>query len=167
MHPLSLCVLCSCTARSHRMFASDLMNALRMLSGSTVCLSLRCSNMSAGAAAPCHSLQALLNGITPQEYLQQWCRGHPSFFLCCVFSQGLCIWTHSAGLTYQSGCLHRTRLTLFLVLSLHKPHFLQALPGGIDPKEYLQQWFCDAPFDQIRQENVREMLTYGFFYRRR
>jgi hypothetical protein len=50
---------------------------------------------------------------------------------------------------------------------LHQPHFLQALPGGIDPKEYLQQWFCDAPFDQIRQENVREMLTYGFFYRRR
>lgn len=82
-------------------------------------------------------------------------------------SQGLCIWTHSAGLTYQLGCLHRTRLILFLVLSLHKPHFLQALPGGIDPKEYLQQWFCDAPFDQIRQENVREMLTYGFFYRRR
>jgi hypothetical protein len=45
--------------------------------------------------------------------------------------------------------------------------FTKALPGGVDPAEYLQQWFCDAPFDQIRQENVREMLTYGFFYKRR
>lgn len=45
--------------------------------------------------------------------------------------------------------------------------FTKALPGGVDPGEYLQQWFCDAPFDQIRQENVREMLTYGFFYKHR
>lgn len=43
----------------------------------------------------------------------------------------------------------------------------RALPGRVDAKEYLQQWFCDAPLESIRQENVREMLTYGFFYKTR
>jgi hypothetical protein len=41
------------------------------------------------------------------------------------------------------------------------------LPGGIDVREYLQQWFCDAPFERIGGENVAEMLTYGFFYKTR
>jgi hypothetical protein len=41
------------------------------------------------------------------------------------------------------------------------------LPGGIDVREYLQQWFCDAPFERIGRENVAEMLTYGFFYKTR
>jgi hypothetical protein len=37
----------------------------------------------------------------------------------------------------------------------------------MDPVIYLSQWFCDAPFDVIRHGNVAEMLTYGFFYKRR
>jgi len=43
----------------------------------------------------------------------------------------------------------------------------QALPGGVDPVPYLAQWFCNAPFESIKRGNVEEMLTYGFFYKKR
>lgn len=42
----------------------------------------------------------------------------------------------------------------------------QALPDGINPQEYLSQWFCNAPFEAIKRGNVEEMLTYGFFYKK-
>ncbi|KAF8073253.1 NIFU1 [Scenedesmus sp. PABB004] len=45
-------------------------------------------------------------------------------------------------------------------------HVAAHVPGGIDPRSYLVTWFCGAPFADIRRDNVAEMLTYGFYYRR-
>lgn len=38
---------------------------------------------------------------------------------------------------------------------------------GISFEEYIRPWFLNAPMSAIKQGNVAEMLTYGFFYRKR
>jgi hypothetical protein len=41
---------------------------------------------------------------------------------------------------------------------------VNTLPDRVPPEEYLCPWFCNAPYEQIKRDNIAEMLVYGFYY---
>lgn len=34
----------------------------------------------------------------------------------------------------------------------------------LDPADFLGGWFYEAPLASIRRENVKDLVSYGFFY---
>ncbi|WIA41530.1 hypothetical protein OEZ86_008900 [Tetradesmus obliquus] len=41
---------------------------------------------------------------------------------------------------------------------------VNTLPERVHPEDYLCPWFCNAPYEAIKRDNVAEMLVYGFYY---
>ena len=44
-------------------------------------------------------------------------------------------------------------------------NFLRHLSRVRDMEAFLSGWFQDAPFEEIRRDNVLELLSYAFWYR--
>jgi hypothetical protein len=41
---------------------------------------------------------------------------------------------------------------------------VNTLPDRVHPEDYLCPWFCNAPYEDIKRDNIAEMLVYGFYY---